>query len=137
MEYRKEYGGSADMSEEQMLSRVLSDMDATGCRTCSCNRSSQNTRTGCGSRCSSGCGCNGNNDTGSGGQQVSGSCVAGSSVDPLSGFPLAMAYVPNQPWEGIQEPEQALSSGTLFTGLLFPWHPSRCGESRGCGCGRN
>lgn len=134
MEYRKEYGSSTDMSEEQMLRRVLSDMDDTGCRSCSCNRSSQNTRTG--SRCASNCTCNGNG----GGQQdvpSSGSCVAGSGVDPLSGFPLAMAYVPNQPWEGIQEPEDALASGTLFTGLLFPWHPSRCGESKGCGCGRN
>lgn len=165
MEYRKEYGSCTDMPEDMMLRGALSDT-----LRCSC---SQNGRPG--QSCptvenrgrDSGCGCSNGSvnrcsnrssrqENGSGGPSddgcMAGSCVAGPRVDPLSGFPLAMAYVPNQPWEGIQEPEDALSGGTLFTGLLFPWHPSRCGASqcgssyrdpshrdasKGCGCGRN
>lgn len=35
--------------------------------------------------------------------------------------PLAMAYVPYQQWNGASTPEEALSSGTLFPELVFPF----------------
>jgi len=60
-------------------------------------------------------------------------CIAGPGVDPLYGFPLAMVYAPNQDWEGIFEPEEALEKGTLFSGLVFPWYPSACNDR----CRRN
>lgn len=63
-------------------------------------------------------------------------CIAGRGVPTLQGLSLAMVYAPNQDWVGILEPEEALAKGTLFSGLLFPWYPSRCHESRNCGCGR-
>ena len=64
-------------------------------------------------------------------------CISGRGVPPLQGFSLAMVYAPNQDWDGILEPEEALAKGTLFSGLLFPWYPSRCREGRDCGCGRD
>ncbi len=64
-------------------------------------------------------------------------CVSGRSASLLRGYPLAMVYSPNQEWEGILEAEEALDRGTIFTGLLFPWYPSRCKDNGGCGCGRN
>lgn len=159
MEYRKEYGSCADMPEDMMLRQALSDTLRCSCSQNGrlgqgCPSTAENRgRSSCGNRC---CNRSARQENGSGGSIdmpggtpgctpggcvtgncIAGNCIAGPHVDPLSGFPLAMAYVPNQPWEGIQEPEDALSSGTLFTGLLFPWHPSRCGASKGCGCGRN
>ena len=65
------------------------------------------------------------------------SCISGRSVPLLSGFPLAMVYSPNQEWDGIMEPEEAHAKGTLFSGLVFPWYPSRCHEDKSCGCGRD
>ncbi len=64
-------------------------------------------------------------------------CTSGRGVPTLHGFSLAMVYSPNQDWDGILEPEEALAKGTLFSGLLFPWYPSRCHENRDCGCGRD
>ena len=43
------------------------------------------------------------------------------NVAPLRGFPLAMVYAP----------EEALSRGTLFPALHYPWYPAAC--DRGCG----
>ncbi len=34
---------------------------------------------------------------------------------------LAMAYVPFQQWGGAMEPDKALSCGTLFSDLVFPF----------------
>lgn len=124
MEYRKEYGNPADMPEDAVLRQALADMG-----TCPCSGNGQSSRSG--QSCPV---CPGKSRSS---RQEMGSCVAGTGVDPLAGFPLAMAYVPNQPWEGIQEPEAALASGTLFTGLLFPWRPSRCSGNKGCSCGRD
>ena len=36
-------------------------------------------------------------------------------------MPLAMAYVPFQQWGDAMEPEKALSCGTLFSELVFPF----------------
>ena len=45
----------------------------------------------------------------------------GISSNPMTGFPLAMAYVPYQAFENLYEPEQALSCGTLFRDLYMPF----------------
>lgn len=50
---------------------------------------------------------------------------------PLRGFPLAMVYSPEQEWQETYTQETALSHGTLFPSLHFPWYPAAC--DRGCG----
>lgn len=54
------------------------------------------------------------------------------NVAPLRGFPLAMVYAPEQEWQELYTPEEALSRGTLFPALHYPWYPAACD----CGCGR-
>lgn len=44
------------------------------------------------------------------------------SSNPLSGFPLAMAYVPYQSFEELNEPTKALECGTLFGALYMPFY---------------
>ena len=44
------------------------------------------------------------------------------SSNPLSGFPLAMAYVPYQSFEGLNEPHKALECGTLLEALYMPFY---------------
>ncbi len=42
----------------------------------------------------------------------------------LAGYSLAMAYFPDQEWDGIYEDDEAaLKQGTLFAGLDFPFCP--------------
>ena len=53
------------------------------------------------------------------------------NVAPLRGFPLAMVYSPEQEWQEMYTPEEALSHGTLFPALNYPWYPAAC--DRGCG----
>ena len=48
------------------------------------------------------------------------------SSNPLSGFPLAMAYVPYQSFEELNTPAKALECGTLFGALYMPF----CGQKR-------
>ena len=38
---------------------------------------------------------------------------------------LAMAYVPEQRWEGLYEADEALRHGTLFRGLNLPFEGGR------------
>lgn len=47
------------------------------------------------------------------------------SSNPLSGFPLAMAYVPYQSFEDLNEPAKALECGTLFEALYMPFYGQR------------
>ena len=44
------------------------------------------------------------------------------SSNPLTGFPLAMAYVPYQSFEELNEPDKALECGTLFKELYLPFY---------------
>lgn len=44
------------------------------------------------------------------------------SSNPMTGFPLAMAYVPYQSFEELNEPAKALESGTLFEALFMPFY---------------
>ena len=44
------------------------------------------------------------------------------SSNPLSGFPLAMAYVPYQSFEELNDPDKALECGTLFQALHMPFY---------------
>ncbi|MBQ8496047.1 MAG: spore coat associated protein CotJA [Clostridia bacterium] len=48
-----------------------------------------------------------------------------SSVPVLAGFPLAMAYVPYQKFEELNEPSKALECGTLFQALYKPFYGQR------------
>ena len=41
--------------------------------------------------------------------------------DPLSGMPLAMAYVPWQEWQNLYSAEKALCRGTIFEELDKPF----------------
>lgn len=50
------------------------------------------------------------------------------SSNPLTGFPLAMAYVPYQKFENLNEPCKALEQGTLFRELYMPFY----GQKRSC-----
>lgn len=43
------------------------------------------------------------------------------SSNPMTGFPLAMAYVPYQQFEDLNEPCKALEQGTLFRALYKPF----------------
>lgn len=47
------------------------------------------------------------------------------SSNPLSGFPLGMAYVPYQSFEDLNEPAKALECGTLFEALYMPFYGQR------------
>ena len=51
----------------------------------------------------------------------------GISSNPMTGFPLAMAYVPYQAFDDLNDPCKALSSGTLFRALDMPFR----GQKRG------
>ena len=42
---------------------------------------------------------------------------------PLEGYPLAMVYGPDQAWRELYEEEEALTNGTLFRELNFPFCP--------------
>lgn len=42
------------------------------------------------------------------------------------GKPLAMVYSPIQIFRNIYDPEDALSHGTIFKELDFPWYPTAC-----------
>ena len=50
------------------------------------------------------------------------------SSNPMTGFPLAMAYVPYQAFEDLYEPNKALERGTLFRALDMPF----VGQKRSC-----
>ncbi len=46
-------------------------------------------------------------------------------VPPLTELPLAMAYVPYQRFENLNEPAKALECGTLFQALYMPFYGQR------------
>lgn len=45
-------------------------------------------------------------------------CMAGRDFE---NWPLAMAYVPMQPWEETYDPARGLQAGTIFPGLDLPF----------------
>ena len=46
---------------------------------------------------------------------------------PLTGYPLAMVYSPEQVFENLYEPEDGLSRGTVFAALEMPFEgDGRC-----------
>ncbi len=163
MEQRNNCAGPRSMMDESILRQILADMaeaePGCGCgtrkpshdnacgkpasgddRSCGCEKPAQHSGKLCGCGASSQnpvrpCGC----DT-QARQEMPDSrpdcdepCIAGAGIPTLAGLPLVMAYVPNQTWEGILEPEEALAAGTLFTGLHFPWYPSKCRKNGRCG----
>ena len=57
---------------------------------------------------------------GADGENAAGTC-GGDGV--LAAYPLAMVYAPDQAWRELYEDEEALSEGTLFRELNFPFCP--------------
>lgn len=75
---------------------------------------------GCRCRRSSGCGeCGGENGN-------TPPCASGH--DPLMGMSLAMVYSPEQAFENLYEPDEALLRGTVFIALDKPFY----GDGRKC-----
>ena len=142
MEHRKDYGSPRDMLDDALLQRILADMNdektnPRSSHSCGCGQIGEERPSSTGSFCS--CGRSHimpRQEPQSGGCTAQ-NCVSGSRAVQLKGYPLAMVFSPNQEWEGIFEPEEALAKGTLFAGLVFPWYPSRCREAGSCGCGRD
>jgi len=54
------------------------------------------------------------------GENTAGTC-GGDGV--FAAYPLAMVYAPDQAWRELYEDEEALSEGTLFRELNFPFCP--------------
>ena len=44
-----------------------------------------------------------------------------SARSPLTGYPLAMVYSPEQGFDDLYEPEEGLSRGTVFVALDLPF----------------
>ncbi len=59
-------------------------------------------------------------------------CESCANDDRMSGFPIAMAYVPHQEWRSVYEAEEALRHGTLFNELNLPFNHSACDKDCGC-----
>lgn len=63
----------------------------------------------------------------------------------LSNKPLAMAYVPWQPFENVMEASCGLKHGTIFEDLIFPFVGSQAAcqaknmpqKRNSCGCSQN
>lgn len=53
-------------------------------------------------------------------------CACNAYSNDMFGFPLAMAYVPWQPWCNLYSTEQALNKGTLFQDLDLDFMGRRC-----------
>lgn len=48
------------------------------------------------------------------------------SLSGMTGYPLAMAYVPWQQWKTPYDPAKGLSRGTIFEELDLPFEKERC-----------
>ncbi len=68
--------------------------------------------------CDCSCGCSDTVCNGSDGNWQQPPCMIGRDFE---NWPLAMAYVPMQPWEKTYGPEEALQAGTVFPGLDLPF----------------
>ncbi len=137
MEQRNNCAGPRSMMDASILRQILADM-AEGEPGCGCgNRNHSHHKMGgkpaYGDGKNGGCGGQARQEVAGGDGSQREACVAGAGIPTLAGLPLVMAYVPNQEWEGILEPEEALEAGTLFTGLNFPWYPSKCRKNGRCG----
>ena len=64
-------------------------------------------------------------------QETSGYCESCSAGGCLTGYALAMAYTPDHDFDGLFDEEEALSHGTLFRPLEFPFYPG-CGGNCRC-----
>lgn len=51
---------------------------------------------------------------------------ANNGIGSMSGFPIAMSYVPWQKWERTYEPAVALKRGTIFPSLDLPFLGGGC-----------
>lgn len=129
MEYRNNSRSPRDMVDDEMLARLLGDESTIG----QYGRTSRSQRTGT-------CGCR-NRSTSErptpyrmtrqeqNGSDNSDSCCCEDNEmcevsTCLSGRHLAMAYHPDHEFDGMFDVDEALSHGTLFRGLEFPFYPA-------------
>lgn len=135
MEYRKNYGTPRDMVDDALLAQLLGESEMScslyGCaaqrrsgNSCTCynkqmnghgNNACQMSRYDHKYDCdqkdtSMDCDCDDHE-----------SCAA---QNCLSGYPLAMAYIPDHEWDNLHDVEDALGHGTVFKGLDFPFYPA-------------
>lgn len=61
-------------------------------------------------------------------------CPCNMENDCLKGMPLAMAYVPWQPWQDVANGCNGLNQGTIFNDLVLPFHCEDCKGERRCNC---
>lgn len=148
MDYRKNMKTPQEMIDPELLLRLMRENEPVTATFGNCV-SRENRRKGN----SCGCGCGNGNEKNDRAERTRNSCGCGNGNermrnscenltrqeepdrcpnescvhdDCLQRFPLAMAYVPMQEWEGIYDDEAALANGTLFEALHLPWYPSAC-----------
>ena len=51
-------------------------------------------------------------------------------MDCIDTFPVGMTYTPWQVWQELYEIDEALSVGTIFRELDYPWEVGRCAKCR-------
>ncbi len=139
MDYRKNMNTPRDMIDPELLLRLMRENEPVtatfgGCGSSCASRMTENRRKG-------NCGCGNPGTPGMSGntsrQENPDHRPCGESCandDRMKNFPIAMAYVPMQEWEGIADDETALARGTLFDALHLPWYASACDKKCGkCG----
>ena len=133
MENRNQYNSPRDRIDDALLIRLLNEEEPLPEYSCTGERRSR-TNPGCGgtmpnrrNRCRSDAGnCSMARQENGG---CTDSCMTGGC---LSGYPLAMVYMPDHDFDGLFDEEEALSHGTLFIPLELPFYPGKC--SGNCGC---
>ena len=128
MEYRKFSNTPRERIDDDMLERILNEEDLPCCSYGDSMRQAAKRN---------GCGC------GTGERRVmprqemippaddNEICPDGcGKKNCLSGYPLAMAYTPDQIWQNLYCDEDALSHGTMFTELYKPFYHGCSGNCR-------
>ncbi len=133
MDYRKNMNTPRDMIDPDLLLRLMRENEPVTATFGGC-ASRENRRKG-------NCGCGNDRNPKMSvpipRQEDNGNCGCDESCAKdgrMKNFPLAMAYVPMQEWEGIVDDETAFARGTLFEALHLPWYESACDKKCGkCG----
>ncbi len=158
MENRNQYNSPRDRIDDALLIRLLNEDEGQSEYTCTGERrnggTSRSRRNPCDRRNdyrdfrnNDGCCCDRHDNTGCGNNREQRNhskcgndrdrcdhdgCSDSCSRNFLSGYHLAMVYTPDHEWEDLYEEEEALSRGTMFRALEFPFYPGKCGGSCGC-----
>lgn len=125
MEYRKYYNTPREHIDNDLLLRILDEKDPVNCnygnsyRQGSCRRNDVNTS------------CCENIPTPRREQNDCNACDEKcAKVSPLSGYALAMAYIPDQEWADLFNEDDAINHGTIFTELCKPFYHGCAGSCR-------